>query len=395
MRVLIVSPIPSHPQDQGNSARIFALGRLLQSAGAIVHFLYHPLEGLTPAQRESMTLDWDALHIVPVQRMNLAPRGDGHHRLDDWYEPDVTQAAAALHARFHFAAVIANYVWFSAVLDAFGADTLKILDTHDVFGNRDQRFRAAGLEPEWFWTTPAEEARGLARADIVLAIQEEEATQFTVMGHPDVRVLGHLHPWRRRTVRATTDPVIGYLASSNPINRDSFRALHEAVVDQGGVPGARLLVAGAICDRLGADIAPFTALGRIDHVDAFYDQVDIVVNPMSFGTGLKIKSVEAVFEGLPLVATRAAMIGLPPQHDLHRLADAAALAACLPHLAADQADRTELAAASVACARSYGEGVRTAVQGVWQAIEDKARGSAPGPRWGLRPQTPIHRSIRG
>ena len=45
MRVLIVSPIPSHPQEQGNSARIFALGKLLQSAGFIVHFLYYTLEG--------------------------------------------------------------------------------------------------------------------------------------------------------------------------------------------------------------------------------------------------------------------------------------------------------------------------------------------------------------
>jgi anthranilate/para-aminobenzoate synthase component II len=38
-RILIVSPIPSHPQDQGNSVRIFTLGRLLQSAGAEVHML--------------------------------------------------------------------------------------------------------------------------------------------------------------------------------------------------------------------------------------------------------------------------------------------------------------------------------------------------------------------
>jgi hypothetical protein len=44
-RVLLVSPIPTHPQNQGNSMRI--IGRMLQAAGITVHFLYYQLEGLT------------------------------------------------------------------------------------------------------------------------------------------------------------------------------------------------------------------------------------------------------------------------------------------------------------------------------------------------------------
>jgi hypothetical protein len=367
-RVLIASPIPSHPQDQGNSARIFALGRLLQSAGAQVHFLYYPLEGLTAAQRAAMERDWDALHVVPVERVNLAPGPAGHHGLDDWYDARVTEAAAALQARHQYGAVIANYVWFSGVLAAFGPGTLKILDTHDVFGGRDQRFRDAGLAPEWFWTTPEQEARGLGRADIVLAIQDAEAATFRALGHRDVRVLGHLPPWRRRTPRAVPVPTIGYLASKNPINLASFRALQAALEWQGGLPGARLIVAGALCDRLEGDAAPFEKLGRIAQVDEFYDQTDIVLNPMSFGTGLKIKSVEAVFQGLPLVATEAAMIGLASRHPLHCLGDAAAVAASLKRLVADPAARAALAGASVACAQAYGAEVRRAARDLWAAI---------------------------
>ena len=370
MRILMVSPIPSHPPDQGNSARIAALGRMLQAAGATLHFLYYPLEGLTPPQRAAMAAEWDALHVVPVHRTNLAPGPAGHHGLDDWYDTRVTEAAAALDERHHYDAVIAHYVWFSAVLDAFGPDTLKILDTHDVFGGRAERFRAAGLPPEWFHTTPAEEARGLHRADIVLAIQHEEATAFRALGHPDVRVLGHLHPWRRRAARAAPGEIaIGYLASFNPINLHSFRALRAALAGQGAVPGARLLVAGTLCDRLTGETDPFTPIGRIGHVDEFYDAVDVVVNPMGWGTGLKIKSVEAVFEGLPLVATEAAMIGLPAHHPLHRLPDAAAVASCLPRVAAHEGLRAELAAASLACAASYGATVRATARGLWRSIE--------------------------
>ncbi len=367
VRVLMVSPVPSHPRDQGNAARIYALGRWLQAEGALVHFLYYTLEGSTQVSLDAMRATWDAVHLVPARPFSLAPRPQGFHDLDDWYAPDVTEAAFALHRRHRFTAVIANYVWCSGVLDAFDDGTLRVLDTHDVFGGRDARFRDAGLEPEWFWTSAAEEARGLARADIVLAIQDQEAAQFRALGHADVRVLGHLPPWRQRVARTTAPVTIGYLASRNPINADSFRVLRQAL-PAGGVRGARLVVAGALCDRL-SDAAPFEIMGRVATTGAFYDQVDLVVNPMRFGTGLKIKSVEALFEDVPLVATCEAMTGLPARHAWHGLPDVRALAASLPELARRKSCREELTLAGRRLAADYAAGVRAARAALWRSIQ--------------------------
>lgn len=250
-RVLLASPIPTHPQDQGNSARIHAFGRMLQSAGIIVHFLYYEMEGLAPSQRAAMAACWDHFHAVPCRPRNMEPGADGYHRLDDWWDPAVATVAAELHKRWRFRAVIADYVWFSGILEAFGGDVLKVLDTHDVFGGRADRFRAAGLKPEWYYTTQAEEARGLARADIVLAIQDEEAAHFRRLGHADVRVAGHILPLRKRVPRPTgaAGMTAGYLASGNPINVNSFDRLR-ACVGAAGVRGTRLVVAGSICAKL-------------------------------------------------------------------------------------------------------------------------------------------------
>ena len=41
-----------------------------------------------------------------------------------------------------------------------------------------------------------------------------------------------------------------------------------------------------------------------------YRQLDIVINPVRYGSGLKIKSVEALAHGLPLVTTREGARGL-------------------------------------------------------------------------------------
>jgi hypothetical protein len=292
--------------------------------------------------------------------------------LDDWYDPAVTRLAADLHRRWHFHAVLVNYVWFSRVLAGFPSSVLKILDTHDVFGARDQRFRDAGLEPEWFYTSPAEEARGLARADIVLAIQDQEAAYFRACGHEDVRVIGHAPGQRQRTLRLADDAVrVGYLASGNPLNRRSLAdvARHLPVA---GVAGLRCIVAGSICDFLPETIGPFTGIGRIASIDDFYDHVDIVINPMQFGTGLKIKSVEALFQGLPLIATRAAMAGLPVTHPFHDLADAQAVAACLMETRFDAAMLGTLAEASRESARSYRGAWRAGLGALVQTMRDHA-----------------------
>jgi glycosyltransferase involved in cell wall biosynthesis len=366
-RVLLASPIPTHPQDQGNSARIYSFGRMLQSAGIIVHFLYYQMEGLTPAQRADMEQCWDHFHPVPCPARAMEPSGDGHYRLDDWWDPTVASVALQLHRRWHFSAVIADYVWFSGILAAFGNDVLKVLDTHDVFGGRADRFRDAGLEPEWFYTTPEEEARGLARADIALAIQDDEAAYFRALGHKDVRVIGHIVPLRKRLPRPPGGGEItaGYLASGNPINVNSFDALRRCLGEH-GARRMKFVVAGSICGKLTERPEPFEAVGRLDHVDEFYDSVDLVLNPMTFGTGLKIKSVEALFQGLPLVATDVAMVGLPVRHPFHRFASVEALVDGLQRIG--EGELAELARASRDCGAEYAASVRAAYRDLVAAI---------------------------
>ena len=376
LRLLVVSPIPSHPQDQGNSARIFVLCQALREAGVIVHFLYAKMEGLAEPQRIAMRDCWDHFHSIGHAPADMRPSLPNCYGLDDWYDPAVTRCAADLHRRWHFHAVLVNYVWFSRVLAGFPSSVLKILDTHDVFGARDKRFRDAGLEPEWYYTSPAEEARGLARADIVLAIQAEEAALFRAAGHDDVRVIGHAPGQRQRAVHPPGGFVrVGYLASGNPLNRRSLADVVQ-LLPAIGVAGLRCLVAGSICDGLAGDIGPFVSIGRVGDLDEFYDHVDIVINPMQFGTGLKIKSVEALFQGLPLIATRAAMAGLPINHAFHDLADARAVASCLMETRFDMQRLGAMADASRASASAYRGDVRAGICALVDSMHQHAGAAA-------------------
>ena len=53
---------------------------------------------------------------------------------------------------------------------------------------------------------------------------------------------------------------------------------------------------------------------ELDSAERFYGSVDVVVNPIEFGSGLKIKNVEAIAHGKPLITT---------SHGAHGFIDAA------------------------------------------------------------------------
>ena len=100
-RLLVVSPAPSHPADQGNSARIQALGAALMARGVVCDFLYYATEGCSPAQRAAMAAFWHALHVLPP--VPTGPMGfPGLWALDDWCDVALVEHVAALQRRWRF-----------------------------------------------------------------------------------------------------------------------------------------------------------------------------------------------------------------------------------------------------------------------------------------------------
>ncbi|WP_149535536.1 glycosyltransferase [Siccirubricoccus phaeus] len=321
-RLLVVSPIPSHPADQGNSARIQALGAALMQRGVVCEFLYYATEGLVPPQRAAMAGFWHALHVeppVPTGRMSHP----GLWGLDDWCAPALLRRVAELQRAWRYDAVLVNYVWMSAVLEAVPG-CFRILDTHDLFGDRHLAARALGIDPSWFFTSAAEEGRGLDRADLVLGIQAEEAEVLRTRTARPVAVVGHMPPLRFLTVpeRAAPRHRFGYLGSANPWNAASVAALEAGF---GGRP-LPWLIAGRILRRPELLLPSNPArLPEVADVAEFYDAVECVLNPMTGGTGLKIKTVEALAHGRPVLGTRDAFAGLPAEHPGHAAPDVAAM----------------------------------------------------------------------
>lgn len=317
MRVLVITPTPTHPTTQGNRVRVHQIASALKAAGHAVDLLYYAIDGADDEMIDQMRAAWNTLYLVTTGGFRAGRSHPAYWGLDDWVSPSLLAATRLLAETTQYDAVIANYVWCSSLLECFGEGTVRIVDTHDAFGGRHELARDAGMDPHWFYTTQAEEGRGLDRAHLVLAIQEQEAEYFrTVTKRPVVTIEYAAEPAYLQP-NPTGLLTVGYLGSGNPWNVQSvelFDALAVAALER--LPVERrpaMLLFGGIT-RAVKQLSAMQPVGLVDEVADAYRRIDLVVNPMVGGTGLKIKTVEALAFGKPVLSTKAGGAGLERIH---------------------------------------------------------------------------------
>lgn len=317
-RVLIVSPVFTHPPRQGNAARILAFGRELKERGIIVDMLHYRLDNMPPEGDAAMRREWNAVYLIEAM-----PHQDQSHPaywgLDDWCHEVVCSTVADRTRQVHYDAVIANYVWMSRCLIEARC-RLRVIDTHDLFGDRHKLSLHHGLTPNWYFTSAEEETRGFDRADIVIGIQSVETGQIAARTRAQTMTVGHpMSPWFLfNKDSATKAAMFGYFGSGNPWNVHSILAFDEAVARVG--ESCDWAIAGTICrSSLRLRTYPFM-FGVVEEPEDFYRHVECCINPMAGGTGLKIKTIEAMAYGRAVIGSENAFEGLEPSHALHRLA---------------------------------------------------------------------------
>jgi glycosyltransferase involved in cell wall biosynthesis len=324
MRVLVISNTPFLPPTAGNRARI---GRMLAYLGA--HGVEVAMLMLPDVDRHT----WDepgmraalasfAVAEPPlaarVRRRLLGRRVDAARPLgvDDWCPAWFRRRAAHLARAWRPDVVVAEYVFLSACLAAVrrvAPRALFVIDTHDVMHRRGDVYAAAGLAPRWFHTTRDEERRGLARADVILAMEDGEAALLRELV-PDraVLVVPHAAEVRPVPLAAAAGARLLLVASYNDLNARGLRWLLDEVWPgvRHDVPAAELVVCGTIAEKVRDVPAGVTMRGVVPSLEDEYRRARLVVNPVPATTGIQVKTVEALCHGRPVVATPAGAAGL-------------------------------------------------------------------------------------
>lgn len=320
--ILVISHTPTHPVDAGNRARIATMLTTLRELGHTFVFVHAARE---QGDQAAMRAAWGGSYIAadyhpPKATMNkrwrrllqrLSPKFGHQYQLDEWYDPALDSVIETTIASQNFDAVLVEYVFFSKALLGVPDDLLKIIDTHDCFADRHKRFLAEGIAPKWFSCTEADENRGLQRADRIIAIQPTEAEEFRSRNIRGVHTVGHPVALARLTPEYPASKQVLAVGSRNSINTDSLRWFCQRVWPRimAAHPDATLSIAGSVCADL-TDADGVALLGQVDDLAALHEQAQVIINPMLTGTGLKIKTIEALGQGRALVSTPAGGSGI-------------------------------------------------------------------------------------
>jgi hypothetical protein len=238
--------------------------------------------------------------------------GSSFRQTDLAFCHDVVEATALALARsLGRVAVVAEYVFMTRFFDKLGPNALRIVDTHDVFSQKGSNILAYGIADGEL--SPADEAIRLERAEVIIAIQPEDAGALkALVPHREVLVSGvdatvlENDEWPNR-------PTLLLAGSGNLLNvtglRDFLRFCWPGVLEQ--VPDAQLRIAGGVGLAVPPGEPGVTVLGYVADLTAEYRAARVVINPAVAGTGLKIKTVEAIAHLRPVVGWPHNRDGLP------------------------------------------------------------------------------------
>ena len=209
-------------------------------------------------------------------------------------------------------AVLASYIFMSRCLPLFGEQVFTIIDTHDVFSTKLEKVVHYGIQND-IPLTREEEAAMLARADLAVAIQSEEEQELqaicpglaTVTAGVDFDFPDVIAP-------LAGQPDIVYIGSGNPLN---CKGLHDFQrfawpCIKRHAPKARLHVVGAVGAAIYLDDPAIIIHGAVADLAPVYALARVLINPSIAGTGLKIKTLEALVHGRPIVLWPTGVDGL-------------------------------------------------------------------------------------
>lgn len=307
-KVLIVSKCPTHPTNAGNRNWILSQAVMLKQMGCDVHFLFI---NEFPIRKDKQTCI-DALsqvkaywkekcHIYNVDKLQKIRIDllkyyrmkfcNWHYHVDDNYPYGIEKMVNRLDEEHHFDICIINYYYLSRLFDYIKIPK-KAIATHDCIAYKNLKTKGNTM-----CITADTEARAMQRCPHIFALQDIEANYFHLLS-PNSIVYNFYGCFEYHSRKIIGNKNIVFLSGNNEYNQNGIKWFVNYVwpLIKSQHSDAQLLIAGSICKTIKnlECVNGIKLLGYIDNPADFYALGDVAINPIYQGTGLKIKTFEAI-----------------------------------------------------------------------------------------------------
>jgi len=199
----------------------------------------------------------------------------------------------------------------SEILDYLPRDAPRILDTHDIISERSKKLQEYKQQRDPFELSKDEEIAIFNRYQGIICIQQDEYNLVSEWLDDDKVILAQhpVTPFPQRFQPGSKK--VGFVASDWHANISGLNRFLEEVWPNLISHGIELHVYGSVCSHFKNNKNPNVFWhGFKQELKDCYQEIDIAINPVYYGAGLKIKSIEALSFGIPIVATSEGASGL-------------------------------------------------------------------------------------
>lgn len=344
MKVAVVYDSVPWPVRSGDTSRVFQLLNALISAGhethlicsgfrplghsrndapdgLIVHY-YQPWTVRNLLRRVKRRIDQalSQLRLPTIEQVltNKLRISSANGVLNWWHRcpPGLDKYLNRICTSLDLDAVIVEYAWMAPSAQSLPPKVLKVIDVHDLQFQRQHQFHRAGRS----FPFPIDEQQEMAiydQFDFALAIQDREARHLQDrLRRADVLTVGHSSSHTLPMPQGRPLRLL-YVGGNNEANVHGLSHFLQEIWPQVLVaaPTIRLSIAGHVQTGLppGLRNSPQVEfLGYVEDLAPLYQSAHLCINPIWIGTGLKIKTVEALGHARPLVTTHVGIDGMVP-----------------------------------------------------------------------------------
>ena len=211
----------------------------------------------------------------------------------------------------YFDVALVEYIELSNILECLPSSTVTMLDTHDLVFERIRSFKKNKIAYDGINLSKRDEMDIFACYDYILLIQrkdfeivakEIDSSRLLLVPHP---------PFFEKTPVSKTCTQIGYVASPYRPNIDALTWFIDNVWQEILKKyNLTLHVYGNIGACFNEPIKNIIFHGFVENLNSVYKGLDVIINPVRCGAGLKIKNVEALGLGIPLITTTHGASGI-------------------------------------------------------------------------------------
>jgi glycosyltransferase involved in cell wall biosynthesis len=318
MRSVMVTKFVPYPANSGGKLRSLAIVRRLARLGEVVLCCFDDdtadADGLRAMGIDVRTVPWRP-HPLAVARGVARTKSGSAGR---FWDPDLAQLVTTALAEKAADVLQVEYSQLTPYL-SLGDARLKVLDFHNVESHLARSFARSSNELKAWLAYPESvilrrlERIGAEQADVVVAVSQKDKERMP--GHPR-EMLVCPNGWDPTEVIApalTPTAVFVALLGWRP-NSDAALWLVQKVwpLVRAEVPGARLLLVGRDPSpdvvALAADDVIVT--GTVPEVRPYLAEARVATAPLLSGGGTRLKVLEALDAGRPLVSTSVGIDGL-------------------------------------------------------------------------------------